>query len=226
MSAYTRGRKRDQLTFVRINDVPLLYGWNAPDLAAATGISSGDLTTQLGHLTAVAAAAIAGGLMVFGANSPKPARATKKIAGAPTSSAASVSTYCSYNTRAAATGAGWRVGKQKSVRLRAAVAGRRSQTAVAELSNGLQYAFPMNIDDFTLVGSTLGLQAASQVSTTEAKKLATGMTGTRPGRASLEDSGGILRTFFSTSARDAAVAAGFSIDEEEVIAYTAAPVGP
>lgn len=220
MSSYTRGRKRDVLTFVNIN-ATLLYGWNAPDLAAAAGVSSADLNTQLGHLGATAAAAIATGIMVMGANAPKPARAVKKVAGAPTSSAGSISTYIAFDKRAAAATAGWSVrGSQRGVRLSAPVAGKRSQTAVAELSNGLLYAFPMNQEDFALVGSTLGLQAAAQISAVEATKLATGMKQTRPGRASLEDSGGILTAFFSTSARDAAVAAGFSVVSEEVIQFS------
>lgn len=221
MSAYTRGRKRDQLRFVNINDI-FLYGWNTVDLAAATGISAADLNLQLGHLEADAASVIVGRIMVLGANSPKPARAVKVIPGAPTTAAGSVSTYLAYNKRAAAQTAGWKIGGvQKGVRLTAPVAGKRSQTAVAELSNGLLYAFPMNQDDFTLVGSTLGLQSASQISSLEAKKLATGMSSTRPGKASLEDSGGILSSFFSTASRDAATAAGFSIVEEERILYPA-----
>lgn len=219
MSSYTRGRKRDVITFVPTNAV-LHYGWKAPDLAAISGISSADLTADLGHMDAAAAQAVASALLVFGANSPKPARAFKKIAGAPTTSAGSVSTFVAYNKRAAAATAGWSVrGSQKGVKLTAPVAGRRSQTAVAELSNGLLYAFPMNQEDFALVGSTLGLQAAGQISAVEATKLATGMKNTRPGRASLEDSGGKLSTFFSTASRDSATSAGFSIDSEEVIQF-------
>ncbi|OLP19815.1 hypothetical protein BST81_03535 [Leptolyngbya sp. 'hensonii'] len=228
MSAYTRGRKRDQLRFVNINDI-LLYGWNTVDLAAATGISAADLKNQLGHLTAAEADAVANRLMVLGANSPKPARAIKVIPNAPTTAAGSVSTFIAYNKRAVAQAAQWKVGgAQKGVRLTAPVAGKRSQTAVAELSNGVLYAFPMNQSDFTLVGETLGLQAAAQISSVEAKKLATGMSSTRPGQAGLEDSEGLLSTFFSTAKRDDATAAGFSIISEERILYpaAAAPPGP
>lgn len=225
MSGYTRGRKRDQLRFVPINDI-LHYGWNTVDLAAATGVSGADLKTQLGHLTAAEADAVANRIMVLGANSPKPARAVKKIAGAATSVAASVSTYLAYNKRAAAQTAGWQItGFQRGVSLRAG-ANARSVTAVAELSNGLLYAWPMNQVDFELVKAALGLQGAGQITNTEAKKLASGMSSTRPGKASIEEGSGFLTSFFSASKRDDAVAAGFSIVAEERILYPAAAAPP
>lgn len=226
MSASTRGRKRDQLRFVNINDV-FLYGWSTVDLAAATGVSAADLSTQLGHLDATAASGGTGSVLVLGANSPKPARAVKRIPNAPTTAPGSVSTFVAYNKRVAATTAGWTIsGGQRSVRLRAAAAGKRSVTAVAELSNGVLYAFPMNAEDFALVGSSLGLQGAAQISAIEAKKLATGMSSTRPGRAALEDSGGMLSSFYSTASRDSATAAGFDILSDEKVLYPGAGTPP
>lgn len=222
MPGYVRGTPRDQMVFVPIN-ATLHYGWKSPDLAALSGISAADLKTQLGHMSATEAAAVAGALLVLGANSPKPARYTKKFPAAPTSQRGSVSTFAAFNKAAAAVGAGWtQSGRAKSVRLTAATANKRSQTAVAELSNGLLYAFPMPVADFTLVSADLGLQAAGQISALEAAKLATGMKGTRPGKVSIEDSGGLLTTYFSTANLDEALAAGFSLVEGERIQFPSA----
>ena len=52
MAASTRGVLRDQLTFVLVNAV-FAYGWNAPNIATATGVSTADLKTGLGHMDAV-----------------------------------------------------------------------------------------------------------------------------------------------------------------------------
>jgi len=226
MSAATRGRKRDLVRFVPINDV-FLYGWATVDLAAATGVSAADLTTQLGHLTPEAAGAGAGTVLVLGCNAPKPARAVKKLANATTATSGSVSTFVAYNKKVAAVGGGWNIsGNQRSVRLRAASAGKRSVTAVATLSNGLLYAFAMNAADFALVGGDLGLQGAAQISSLEAKKLATGMTSTRPGRAAIEDSGGMLSSFYTTASRDTAAAAGFDILSDEKVLFPGAAPAP
>lgn len=226
MSASTRGRKRDQTRFVNINDV-FLYGWATVDLAAATGVSAADLSAQLGHLDATAASATSGAVLVLGANAPKPARAVKRIPSAPTTSPGSVSTFVAFNKKVAATTAGWTIsGNPRGVRLRAAAAGKRSLTAVATLSNGLLYAFPMNSEDFALVGSSLGLEGAAQISSVEAKKLASGMSSTRPGRAALEDSGGMLSSFYSTASRDTAAAAGFDILSDEKLLFPGAAPAP
>lgn len=227
MAEYLRGQYRDVLTFVPLN--PLFhYGWKTKDLAAAVGVSSADLTTQLGHMTPVQASQVANSIMVLGANSPKPARVTKRDRTAPISQTASTSTFIAFNKMAQATAAGWTMSKgARGVRLTANVDGKRKITAIATLSNGLLYCFPLNRVDFDRVAETLGLQSAATITTTlERQKLATGCT-TKPGRASIDNSGGTFSTFFSTASLATVVAAGYTIvsDEDIKFAAGAAPVG-
>lgn len=225
MPAYIRGEKRDQLRFVQINPV-FCYGWRTRDLASATGISAADLKTQLGHLTAAEADAITNRIMVTGANSPKPARYKKAASTVSTTAVAAVTTFADYNVGVAATTAGWiLVSNKRTPVLRPPVTGKRSCTAVATLSNNLLYAFPMNLDDFQLVQADLGLQAASQITSTEKQRICTGSR-TKPGKMSLEDSGGILTSFYSTASYDTAIQAGFSEVKSEMIEYAAPVQGP
>lgn len=221
MPEYTRGTLRDVLTFVAINPI-LYYGFKTVDLAARTGISSADIKTQLGHKTAAEAAAIASAIMVTGANSPKPARVVKRDPTAPISQPSSTSTFVAYNSLAAAATGGWSLTKPgRGVRLTANVDGKRSVTAIAELSNGALYAFPLNRVDFDRVATTLGLQSAAQITTTtERNSLVTGSR-TKPGRCSTEDNGGIFATYYSTDAEAAAIAAGYNIERPEFVEYGA-----
>jgi hypothetical protein len=220
MPAYVRGTPRNNLTFVRVNDYPLLYGWRAPDFSSFTGITAADITA-LGHLTAVGAAAVPNRIMILGANSPKPARVTKKLSPGVTTERGSVSTFCAYNQGAAAVAAGWATSRgAKGVSVKPAAAGRRSQTAVAELSNGVLYAFPLNSSDFAIAAADLGLQSAGQISATERKRLATGMSKTRPGKAAKEDSDGLFVTYYSTASADTAATAGWDILSSEVVQFS------
>jgi len=225
MPEYTRGSLRDQLRFVALNSI-FHYGWKTVDLAARTGIASNDLATQLGHLTATEADAVANRIMVTGANSPKPGRVVKRDPTAPVSQPASTSTYIAFDKLAAAAAAGWTLATQgRGVKLTADVDGRRSCTAIAELSNGLLYAFSMNRADFTTYSGTLGLASAGTITTdTERNKLATGCR-TKPGKASIETGSGVFASYYATASRGAVLAAGFSIDSEEVIEFAAAAGG-
>ncbi len=222
MPEYTRGELRDVLTFVPLNTI-FHYGWKTVDLAARTGISGADIKTQLGHMTAVEADAVANRIMVTGANSPKPARVVKRDPTAPISQPASTSTYVAFNKIATAGAAGWTLSKPaRGVRLTANVDGKRSVTAIAELSNGALYAFPLNRVDFDRVATVLGLQSAAQITTTlERAALVTGSR-TKPGRCSNEDSGGVFQTYFSTASEAAAIAAGYNIESPEFVEYEGA----
>lgn len=219
MPAYTRGSSRDILTFVKVNPV-LMYGWKAPDLAAKLGIDAVDLDVELGHMTSTAAAAVAGSILVIGANSPKPARVVKRDKTAPINQTASTSTFISFDRATAATTAGWTLSSPaRGVRLTANLPSNRSITAIAELSNGALYAFPMNQADFALVGAELGLQDSSGITTLlERQRLITGAR-TRPGRCSKIVGTGTLSTFFSTDSEGSAIAAGWSIDRPEMIQF-------
>lgn len=225
MPEYTRGSTRDVLTFVQVNPI-LLYGFKTVDLAARTGIAAADLTAQLGHMDAVAADAIANRIMVTGANSPKPARVVKRDPTAPLSQPASTSTFIGYDKLATAAAAGWTLAKQaRGVKLTANVDGKRSVTAIAELSNGALYAFPLNRVDFDLYNATLGLVDAASITTAqERQSLITGSR-TRPGKASIEAGGGVFSTYYATASQASALAAGFNIDTSEYVEFEA-PAGP
>jgi len=219
MPSYTRGLPRDVLTFVPLNAV-LYYGWKTIDLAARTGLSSADLTTQLGHIDSATALGNAGAILVTGANSPKPARVTKKDPTAPVSAPASTSTYIAFDKAAAATSAGWTLSTPaRGVKLTANVDGKRSVTAIAELSNGALYAFPLNKADFTTYAVALGLQDATSVGTVnERNRLVTGSK-TKPGVASIAAGNGLFSTYYSSAAMDTALAAGFNLESDEFVEY-------
>lgn len=226
MPAHIRGTRRELLRFVLINPV-FCYGWKTIDLAAIAGVSAADIAA-LGHMDSTAANAVANRVMVVGANSPKPGRVTRKFPGAVTTQRGSVSTFVGFNAQVAAVGAGWTLaGFPKGVRLTAPGPSRRSITAVAELSDGTRYAFPLNQADFELVRVPLGLQNSTEITTAvERQRLATGMSSTKPGLASNEDSGGSLSTFYATASEETAAAAGFTIKTRERIAFPLAPIGP
>jgi hypothetical protein len=218
MPSYTRNKKRDNLVYVPINSV-LYYGFNTKDLAAISGISSTDLTTTLGHIDAATAAAATGKILILGANAPKPPRVTRKLAAAAAGTQQTISTFCSKAKLSLALADKWNVSHRgKSATLRPANASSGSQSAVAVLSDGTRYAFPMNKEDFTTYGSALGLQAPSQVTGDERDKVVSGTSKPRPGRAKIKvESGGTFQSFFSSDSSDSAVTAGFEIVEEELI---------
>lgn len=220
MAVYTRGKKRDILSYVTVYS-GLLYGFKTKDLSAIAGISTSDIQTQLGHLLGTFVVP-AGSIRVLGANSPKPSRVTKKIANAGAGSQQSVSSYCSSLTLTAAMAAGWNVTKQRrGVSLRPETTSKNSLTAIATLSDTSLYCFPMNKADFSTYGANLGLQSATslgQISATEIGKLVSGSSIPRPGKASLEVSGGgSFSSFYSTDSKETATAAGFSILTDEIV---------
>lgn len=226
MPSYTRGKKRENFTFVAVNNT-ILYGFKTKDISAIAGVSSADLVTQLGHMTATEAAnAGAARIMVVGANAPKPPRVSKKISNAAVGTQQSVSTFCSVITLSAALGAGWNLVKTgRGVILRAASAGKGTVTAVAKLSNGASYAFPMNKADFDAYGAQLGLESAATVTTPDEKaKLVSGSNNPRPGRAALELADGSIFSSFFSSATDLGTS-GFSQLTQEVVLVQAAGGG-
>lgn len=218
MPVYTRGVKRDQIVYVPVNAV-ILYGFSAKNIGSIQGVSAADVTA-LGHLTPTAADAVSGGILILGANAPKPARVVKKITGAAITAQASVSTFCSYTKIADAQTAGWRLAKGRtSVSLQAGSTFKRSLSAIATLSNGALYVFPMNAADFATHGQALGLAAAASITTeTERNKLIRGTTIPRPGKAVLDvTSDTSTGTFSSFCSSDAALTGGYSRVSDEVI---------
>lgn len=223
MPLYTRGQNRDKLTFVKANAI-LLYGFYTKDLDAIASVSAADLTA-LGHMDATAAAAVASGIRVIGANSPKPPRVSKKIANATINTQASVSTFCGFDAIAAAGGAGFKLIKPaQKANLVGLNSSRRSMTAIATLSNSLLYCFSMNAADFTQYGAALGLKSAGDITTdTERRKLIFGSNSSRPGRATLATENGDFTSFFSTASEEALGAAGWAITKGEVLYDVVAP---
>lgn len=215
MPAYTRGRLREVITFVALNEF-LFYGWKAPDLASNLGVTSGDLVGALGHVDSVMALNTPSAILITGANSPKPARVVKRNPTAPITQSGSTSTFVAYDKMADANVAGWSLAKAaRGVKLTSSTANTRACTAVATLSNGLNYCFPMNKADFTTYGAELGLQSGEQMNTAgELKRVATG-TRQKPGVAAKEVGTGTFSSFFSTNKLDDITAAGYSLVRPE-----------
>jgi hypothetical protein len=219
---------RDRLTFVQINS-KLLYGWKAPDLAAGAGITEAELKSGLGHLTAAEASAIAGGILVTGANSPKPAKATKTFRGAAAAQRGSCSTFLAFNKAAAAAALGFSVSKpSRGVSLQLPNAGKRTFTGVVELSNGLLYAQPINTIDGTAERrGALGIQIASELTEGERTRLITGSK-SKPARVRMFVDDGYLSMPCSTAFIEPAATEGWSLAQNEMIEFAAnaAPAAP
>jgi hypothetical protein len=223
MPSYTRGLKRENLVFVLVNDL-MYFGFKPKDIAALPGVSAGDVTA-LGHVAPNAVPA--GKVRVIGANAPKPPRATKRTGGA-VGTQQTISTYCGYNNIGQAQTAGWSLTKSRSgVMLRSPNSPRPSQTAIAELSDGSLYCFPMNKADFQSYGAELGLKDSTIItSNTERNKLVSGSSLPRPGRATkLLSSGASFSSFFSSENMDSLMQAGYDIISEEKI-LVGAPSNP
>lgn len=214
MSKFNRGKLRDELRFVNINGI-IYYGFKAKDASAIPGISTTDLTA-LGQTAAANIADSNTKILVFSPQSPKP-RSYKKNLNNPAGQQQSFTSFCSHTAYGTALAAGFTpVAPEKKVRLRANPSRRGTKiTAIAELSNGLLYCWPMDATDFADVAAELGLKNAAQI-TTQAEKnrlcVAPG-AGCRPGRASKELASGTISSFFSFGANIAA--GGWNLDEEE-----------
>ncbi|MBD2491135.1 hypothetical protein [Aulosira sp. FACHB-615] len=219
MPSYTRGKKRPNLVFVVINN-SMFFGFKPKDLTSLPGITTADVTA-LGHVQPNAVAA--GKLKIIGAKAPNPPRVLKKT-GAPTGQQQSVSTFCGYNNIGLAQAAGWTLSKSRTgVSLRAPNSPRQSLTAIAELSDGTLYCFPMNKADFESYGAALGLKNSTNITTdTERSKLVSGASIPYPGRAAiLLPSGSTFSSFFSTGSQGSASEAGYDILSEEKILASA-----
>lgn len=223
MSSYTRGKKRPNTVFVIVNDL-MYFGFKPKDLASLPGIAAADITA-LGHVQPNAVAA--GKIKIIGASAPNPPRVMKKT-GATAGQQQSVSTFCGYNNIGLAQAAGWTLTKSRTgVALRSQTSPRQSLTAIAELSDGSLYCFPMNKADFESYGAALGLKNSTTItSDAERNKLVSGASIPYPGRAALLLAGGsTFSSFFSTASQGSVAEAGYDIlSEEKVLA--SAPANP
>jgi hypothetical protein len=223
MAVYTRGKKRNVLTYVSVYQ-NLLYGFRTKDFDTIGGITTANLQSQLGHLLGDFVAP-AGSIRVIGANTPKPARVTKRIPNATSGNQLSVSTFCSSLTLTQAMAGGWNVTKaRKNVTVRPETASRNSLTAIATLSDGTLYCYPMNKGDYNSYAEALGLTNGAglgSISAAERAKLVSGSTIPRPGKASLEVTGATFSSFYSSGKRDDLATAGYVVLSEEVVLTTA-----
>lgn len=216
MPSYTRGKKRENLFFVLVNEF-LYFGFKPKDLKSLTGITDADITA-LGHVSV--ANAFGGILRVIGANAPTPHRVSKKITTASIGQQKSVSTFCGYSSVSTAQGAGWSLIKsKKGVSLKPSNTARQSLTAIATLSYGFLYCFSMDKADYEAYGAGLGLLSAANITTeAERKRLVSGSSIPYPGRASKLLSGGsTFSSFFNSDKLDDVITAGYDILSEEKV---------
>jgi hypothetical protein len=187
-----------------VKDQNTFYQFQTKNLAAVAGVSAGNLS-ELGHIDLSDAGNLAsipqGSVIFYKANAPKPPRVTKKISTNNESiGQQSVGTFCAVDVLTSALGAGWRLSKPaRGVSLSNTI---RTVTALAELSNGILYAFPLAKTDFDSFGGELGLKSSESVNTAaERAKIVRASTLPKPGRASkvLSD-GSTFSSFYSTNA--------------------------
>ena len=203
MSNLTRGKKRNKMIAVKVvKDQNTYYQFQTKDLAAVAGVSANQIA-QLGHINvgdAGAAASIPSGSMIFyKANAPKPPRVTRKLStNDQTPGQQSVGTFCAVDVLQSALGNGWSLSKPgRGVSLSNT---GRTVTALAQLSNGTLYAFPMAAADFATFGEELGLKDSTSINTpSERAKVVRASTLPKPGKASkvLQD-GSTFTSFYST----------------------------
>lgn len=221
MSNLTRGKKRNKMIAVKVvKDQNTYYQFQTKDLAAITGVSASDLA-QLGHINVGDAAALAsipsGSFIFYKANAPKPPRVTKKITGGssttPDARQESVGTFCAVDALQSALGNGWSLSKPgRGVSLSNT---GKTVTALAKLSNGILYAFPMSKADFATFGGELGLESSETVTTAAEKaKVVRASTLPKPGKASkvLSD-GSTFSSFYSTNKNPA----GYTLTSEVLL---------
>ena len=217
MPQYSRGIDRDQLVAVNVLEASrnVYYAFKTKDFAALPNVGTADIAA-LGHLDLQSLPN--GSLFFLRAQSPKPPRARKVIAKNPTATQqGSISTYYGYGREQQVLAQGWDLSTAaKAVNLRVT---NRSITAIAKISNGAYYAFPMNREDFNTYGGTLGLLAPTQItSDTDRSKLVAGSSRPKPGKASKDlGNGSSFSSFFSFDALDQIAAENFSIISSEAI---------
>lgn len=216
MPSYTRGIKRDVIAFVQLGaTAAIYYGFSQKDFSKVTGAADVDFTV-LGQIIDPPTGAI----KMLRASTPKPARVKRVIDNNPgVAKQGSISTFCATPNIATALAAGWKlISGVKSTSISQTA---RTTTALAELSDGSFYAFPMNTADFEAYKEKLGLKAPKDLNiTTEAERLAVirGSSFPRPGKASkILDTGAEISSFYATEAENIARADGWSILSSEVV---------
>ncbi|ELS04918.1 hypothetical protein Xen7305DRAFT_00046540 [Xenococcus sp. PCC 7305] len=217
MVDYLLNKPKDVTSYVRISSVVnLYYGWVLKDLTALPNVSAADLAA-LGHIAPNTLPN--GALTVFRTSSPKPGTVRKRLVNNPSAAQQEhASTFYAQGALQAAIAAGWKL--VKPPRKVSLTKNNRTTTAIASLSNGLLYAFPMNTNDFELYKATLGLIDSTTINTPqEEDSLISGTRNPRPGKAQLKVPGGGKRTAFYTSGQETVLGQnGWSIISREIVA--------
>lgn len=178
MAEYQRGKLREILTFVKVINPNLYYGWVTKDFASLSNLSAADITA-LGHQTAEAMQSAQGAICILGANRPKPPRATKRLNANPDAATqGKASTFYGVGYEGTALAAGWKLGA--SLEVVNVKNSARSKTVAVKLSDGGYYAFSMNATDVTTYKDALGLIEPTAIKATERSALFSGATRPKP----------------------------------------------
>lgn len=217
MPEYLRGEKRDKVSYVRLGNANsnVYYGFNAKDLTAESNLSESDYNA-LGHIKGDALPQ--GSLYFLRASSPKPGRAVKVLRRTPTvNQRGTASTFYGAGSARSALTAGWKLrSRPRGVTL---TQNSRTVTAIAILSNGVHYCFPLNKKDFDTYKGSLGLKSPLEITNAQERlRLVSGSSYPRPGKASKDLGNGTqFSTFFSTDSENSVRGAQFSIVSLEYV---------
>ncbi len=184
------GRRRGKQVEVYVIVAGLKYGFKT------TKSVHDSYKGELGQTTYAGAAGV-----VFGANSPKPARATKEFA------AGNISSFCSSDKIDNLKTNNWIVNAKGSIR--GIKTGGKTRTVFVDMPGGWKYAWNITKEEADLAG-VLGFQLATA---SDASDLVWGVNDPKPPRAVKRENGSSTSTFIQPkqSVIDKAIEAGFSI---------------
>ena len=184
------GRRRGKQVEVYVQVAGLKYGFKT------TKSVHDSYKGELGQTTYAGAAGV-----VFGANSPKPARATKEFA------AGNISSFCSSDKIDNLKTNNWIVNAKGSIR--GIKTGGKTRTVFVDMPGGWKYAWNITKEEADLAG-VLGFQVATA---SDASDLVWGVNDPKPPRAVKRENGSSTSTFIQPkqSVIDKAIEAGFSI---------------
>lgn len=220
MPGYLRGDLRQTLTFVKVINPNLYYGWYTKDFASQPNISAADLTA-LGHITAESMQANTAAICILGANRPKPPRATKILNNNPdAASQGRASTFYSVGSEGTALAAGWKL--SSSLEVVNVKNSARSKTVAVKLSKGGHYAFSMNAADVASYGDDLGLILPTSITANERASLFSGATRPKPPRVQKTVGTTKFSSFCDPSKLDDLLAAEWSQLDPEIPLVVAA----
>ncbi len=137
----------------------------------------------------------------FGANSPKPPRATKEFA------SGTIGSYCSTDKISSLKSNGWTVSRK--ARIRGVKTAGKTRTVYVDMPGGWKYAWNITASEADLA-SELGFVLATGADATD---LIWGVNYPKPPRASKTDENGTTSTFIKpqNSAIEAAIGKGWSV---------------